>query len=486
MYYLDRLIVAIFFCYHEVSHSPADAQPLHRQGSAGCGASCTPLASNPTETRPKPDRNPTTQNPQPGIVGYPYPGSRDKEQPSIPLLEIIEHPEDFYDTEKFRFPVAFAEIETLHPGDLYNLAEYLLSKSTVSCRDPFVFWNKQDIRERLASRRRLKALELSTGEEIVSCDAIQPQLTPLDHWVSLPTVKPLHLTVEELSSASREYQTNTVCSSNPEEPGALSLAAVSTPSGAPMSSTELMPSVKPNPATVGSDIMPVSDSMDTTPEDTPSVPTDFVAPVLSDVAPAGQQFSPSSEVAPVTLQNAPPPDASVDPHFPNSPNSTSSGTLPDAVIPNPSNPAPTVIPNSSSSPVAVPVAVSSSESLPTQPTRQSRRGGRKKAVGSGGVNAGSSNPVNVTAVATELRRSSRAKVEKRGNPVPDPGQRPAKRAKRHSKGWWVNVVSQPNGKVALVHSDGTIGGYVTKDSEGTEIVVDKNGQFVELLHEHAK
>ncbi|KAJ3774059.1 hypothetical protein FB446DRAFT_702576, partial [Lentinula raphanica] len=134
---------------------------------------------------------------------------QDKEQPSIPLLKIIEHPEDFYDTEKYKFPVAFAEIETLHPGDLYNLAEYLLSKSRVSCRDPFVFWNKQDICERLASRCRLKALELSTGEEIVSCDTIQPQLTPSDHLVGLPTFKPLHLTVEELPSANREYQTNT-------------------------------------------------------------------------------------------------------------------------------------------------------------------------------------------------------------------------------------------------------------------------------------
>ncbi|KAJ3816218.1 hypothetical protein F5880DRAFT_1619614, partial [Lentinula raphanica] len=179
------------------------------------------------------------------------------------------------------------------------------------------------------------------------------------------------------------------------------------------------------------------------------------------VAPAGQQFSPSSDVTPITLQNTPPPDAPVDPHSPNSPNSPSSGasTLPDTGIP---NPAPTVIPDSSSSPVAVPVAVNSSSE--SQPTRQSRRGGRKKTVGSGGVNAGSSNPVNVTAVATDLRRSSRAKGGKRGNPVPDPGQRPAKRAKR-----------QPKGYV-----------YIAEDSEGNEIVVDENGQFVEMLHQHAK
>ncbi|KAJ3766495.1 hypothetical protein FB446DRAFT_825070 [Lentinula raphanica] len=385
---------------------------------------------------------------------------QDKEQPSIPLLEIIEHPEDFYDTEKYKFPVAFAEIETLHPGDLYNLAEYLLSKSSAACRDPFVFWNKQDIRERLASRRRLKALELSTGEEIVSCDAIQPQLTPLDHLVSLPTFKPLPLTVEELPAASREYQTNTVCSSNPEEPGAQLSAAETMPSREPTTSTEPMPSIEPTPPTA-SDIMPVSDAMDTTPEDTPLVSTDFVAPNSSDVAPAGQQFSPSSDVTPITLQNTPPPDAPVDPHSPNSPNSPSSGasTLPDTGIP---NPAPMVIPDSSSSPVAVPVAVNSSSE--SQPTRQSRRGGRKKTVGSGGVNAGSSNPVNVTAVATDLRRSSRAKGGKRGNPVPDPGQRPAKRAKR-----------QPKGYV-----------YIAEDSEGNEIVVDENGQFVEMLHQHAK
>ncbi|KAJ3963628.1 hypothetical protein EV361DRAFT_160354 [Lentinula raphanica] len=234
---------------------------------------------------------------------------------------------------------------------------------------------------------------------------------------------------------------------------------------------ESMSSTEPTSSPTALDIMPETDSMDTTVEDTPSASTDFVAPVLSDVASAGQQSSPSSDVAPATQQNAPPPDPSVDPQSPNLSNSPSSGvsTLPDAAIPNSSNPVPSVIPNSSSSPVAVPVAVNSSSE--SQPTRQSRRGGRKKTAASGGANAGSSNPVTVTAVATDLRRSSRAKVGKRENPVPDPCQRPAKKSKR---ALWVNIVPQPNGKLALVHPDGTISGYVIEDSNGKEIVVDEN------------
>ncbi|KAJ3768615.1 hypothetical protein FB446DRAFT_792128 [Lentinula raphanica] len=268
------------------------------------------------------------------------------------------------------------------------------------------------------------------------------------------------------------------------------------PSGEPTSSTEPTSFMEPMSSTeltsspTALDIMPETDSMDTTVEDTPSASTDFVAPVLSDVASAGQQSSPSSDVAPATQQNAPPPDPSVDPQSPNLSNSPSSGvstlssgvsTLPDAAIPNSSNPVPSVIPNSSSSPVAVPVAVNSSSE--SQPTRQSCRGGRKKTAASGGANAGSSNPVTVTAVATDLRRSSCAKVGKRKNPVPDLCQRPAKKSKR---ALWVNIVPQPNGKLALVHPDGTISGYVIEDSNGKEIVVDENGQFVEMLHQHAK
>ncbi|KAJ3751661.1 hypothetical protein EV360DRAFT_89503 [Lentinula raphanica] len=397
---------------------------------------------------------------------------------------------------------------------------------------------KEDIRKCLASRRRLQALELSTGDDIVSYDTIHAQLTPSDHLVSLLTFNPLQSTVNELPAANNNHQTETVRSPNTEACGVPSSSAVltpppvltpspvltqspvptrssvSTPSSVPVPATAptlssvMIPATAPTlssvpisntaptlspaplstkptrsgepmPSTV-SDIMPVLDPMDTTPQDIPLVSTNSVAPVLSDNAvPAGQICSPSSIVAPAsTLQHAPP-DADVDPNSPNSLNSTSTQnlqssvviTLPDAAIPDSPNIAP---------PVAVSAAVNMS--LEPQPTRQGRRGARKKA--SKGSTPGSSHPVDATAVLTEVRRSSRGKAGKRANPVPDLGQRPAKKPKHH-KGY-ANIVPQPNGRLALVHVDGTISGYVIKDSDGKEIEVDENGQYVGPLFGNAK
>ncbi|KAJ3755920.1 hypothetical protein EV360DRAFT_85457 [Lentinula raphanica] len=448
---------------------------------------------------------------------------RDQERSSIPLLEIIQHPDDFYDTEKYQFPVAFAEIETLHPADLYTLADYLLSRSGVSCPHPFVFRSKQDICKCLASRRRLQALELSTGEDIAPYDAIHAQLTPSDHSISLPTSNPVHSTVNKLPAANNDHQTPTLspvqipatapmlspvqipATAPPLSPVPIpGTALTSSPATAPPlspvpipgtaltsspapPSTERIPFTKPMPSTeptcsgelipsTVSDITPVSVPMDTTPQDIPSVSTNFMAPVLSDNAvPAGQISPPSSSAAPVsTLQHAPL-DAAEDPNSPNSMNSTPTQnppssvviTLPDAAIPDSSNIAP---------PVAASVA---------QPTRQSRRGARKKNVASKGSTPGSSHPVNATAVQAEVHRSSRGKAGKRANPVPDPCQRPAKKPKQHHKGY-VNLVPQPDGRDALVHADGTISGYVIKDPDGKEIVVDEDGQFVRPLFGNAE
>ncbi|KAJ3752652.1 hypothetical protein EV360DRAFT_88539 [Lentinula raphanica] len=375
---------------------------------------------------------------------------QDQEQPSIPLLEILKHPDDYYNTEKYKFPVTFAEIETLPIGDLYTLADFLLSKSGVSCPDPFVFWEKEDIISRRASRRRLQALELSTGEEILPCTQIYAHLPPTgpDHSFSSTTLDPLLSTVEELPSANNQYQSKVVASPDAQDPG-----------------EEPSSSAIPTPSTV----------LDTRqPSDLPSVSID------STVAPDyGRSLSPSSGVHPVS----PPPDEAMDVDSPNSnpltPDLPSLGVVAsqDAAILKSLNTSAPVSISSVNAPVTVSATANSSPEVP--PTRRSRRGVRSKIATSGGATVIPAHSANDT-VQTEVRRSSRAKSGKRANTVPDSRQRPAKKPKLHHKGY-ANLIPQPNGKLGLVYSDGSLRGYVIKDSDGKEIVVDENGQFIEVL-----
>ncbi|KAJ3831208.1 hypothetical protein F5878DRAFT_677034, partial [Lentinula raphanica] len=324
---------------------------------------------------------------------------QDQERASIPLLEIIAHPDDFYDTKKYKFPVAFAEIETLHITDLYTLADFLLSKSGVSCPDPFVFRKKHDINKRIAYRRRLQAIELSTGEEIVSYDAIHAHLPPSDHSVSSVASDSLLSTLEDAPSANNKHQKDTVYSRNPEELG------------------EELSSSAPTPSAV-SDSMLSSVPMASTPQNIPSISTDVLVAALSDTAApeAGQTLSPSpsSVVPPVTIPQDASPDVAMEhsPNLPNSippPSSSDVVTLQDALVSNSSNPTPPVTASLHDAPVTVSAAVNrSSES---QPPRQSRRSSRKKMPTSGGALAkpGSSQPVDDDTV---VRRSSRAKSGK--------------------------------------------------------------------------
>ncbi|KAE9393538.1 hypothetical protein BT96DRAFT_943869 [Gymnopus androsaceus JB14] len=66
-------------------------------------------------------------------------------QPSIPLVEIEAHPEDFYDTSTFQFPVTLKPVEMMLLIERYSLCTYLSTISVVETVQPFVFWPEQDI-----------------------------------------------------------------------------------------------------------------------------------------------------------------------------------------------------------------------------------------------------------------------------------------------------------------------------------------------------
>ncbi|KAE9384174.1 hypothetical protein BT96DRAFT_950750, partial [Gymnopus androsaceus JB14] len=88
-------------------------------------------------------------------------------RPSIPLVEIEVHPEDFYDTSKFLFPVALKPVEMMLLIERYSLCTYLSTISAVETVHPFVFWPKKNIVDRVARREAEAEAERGTGDEIV-------------------------------------------------------------------------------------------------------------------------------------------------------------------------------------------------------------------------------------------------------------------------------------------------------------------------------
>ncbi|KAJ3771270.1 hypothetical protein FB446DRAFT_804558 [Lentinula raphanica] len=99
---------------------------------------------------------------------------KDQVRASIPLLEMQSHPDDFYDTRKYTFPVPLSVIESTQVPDLWALATYLLQICARSCSTPFTFRSKEDIEMRTASRSREEELVQTTGQEIVMTDIEAP------------------------------------------------------------------------------------------------------------------------------------------------------------------------------------------------------------------------------------------------------------------------------------------------------------------------
>ncbi|KAJ3753013.1 hypothetical protein EV360DRAFT_74865, partial [Lentinula raphanica] len=436
---------------------------------------------------------------------------QDQERPSIPLLEIFTHPEDYYDTKQYTFPVALAEIETLHPRDLWTLAEFLFSISGVSCLNPFVFRKKSDIEQRISSRRRYEELVQSTGEEIVPCtnNALGLPITACS-----PLLLPMPIATNDATtneSLAVPKSLPTIADSLDNSPAPLSLnptpiasSPVASVAPTPIASSPVA-SVAPTPiasspvASAPPVITPSVDPMTATPLVSASSPVAPVAPVITttvDPTTATPLVSAFSTVEPVIATS----EASVDEpsaasHALSATPSVSDSTAPGSLTPAMASEllnSQTIVVNampvipltttplvSASSAITLPVASAIvPETSEPQPTRQSRRGAQNKKASD--ATAGSLNTAQTG--TDEPRRSSRKRSAKHANPITDSVQQPtAKRPRQKKAIKWAHVVPQPNGQLAMVNSDGTIRGYIKEDSDGKEIVVDSNGKILERL-----
>ncbi|KAJ3966386.1 hypothetical protein EV361DRAFT_1036946 [Lentinula raphanica] len=393
---------------------------------------------------------------------------QDQERPSIPLLEIFTHPDDYYDTKQYTFPVALAEIETLHPRDLWTLAEFLVSISGASCPNPFVFRKKSDIRQRISSRRRYEELVQSTGEEIVPCTNNTPGLPITGSPLLLPTPIATNDATTNESSVGPE-SSPTITDSVDDSPAPLSLNPT------PVVSSTAMTAKTPVSASLP--IAPVSRPLVSASSPVAPAATAITTPVDPMTAtPLVSASSPVAPVAPIITTSIDPMTATplVSASSPVTPVIATPGVAvatPLAMVSDSTAPGPTPLVSASSA-IAPPVASAiMSETSEPQPTRQSRRGAQNKKAS--GAAAGSLNSAQTG--TDEPRRSSRKRSAKHVNPLTDSIQQPtAKRPRQKKAIKWAHAIPQPNGQLAMVNSDGTIRGYIQEDSDGKEIVVDSN------------
>ena len=73
-------------------------------------------------------------------IGYSWPAER--QVAAIPWADIFNHPDDYYDAERFKSPTKLRAPERLSVPDLWNLASFLQAEP------PFVFREKREIVER--------------------------------------------------------------------------------------------------------------------------------------------------------------------------------------------------------------------------------------------------------------------------------------------------------------------------------------------------
>ncbi|KAJ3967304.1 hypothetical protein EV361DRAFT_871728, partial [Lentinula raphanica] len=314
---------------------------------------------------------------------------QDQERPSIPLLEIFTHPEDYYDTKQYTFPVALAEIETLHPRDLWTLAEFLISISGASCLNPFVFRKKSDIMQRISSRRRYEELMQSTGEEIVPCTNNAPGLPITDSPPLLPMLMATNDATTIQSSAEPESSPTAESLDNLPEPLSMNPTPIVSLSATTSATT---------PVSATSPIAPVS-----RPLVSASLPVAPVVPVItmSGDSMSGTPLIPASSrvaLATVVTPGAPVDESVAAPKLsaaseslaisaaPSVLGSTAPGPVTPAMAPEvlnsdsivanamPVNPLTTTPLVSAPSAITLPLASAIVSETSPQPTRQSRRG----------------------------------------------------------------------------------------------------------------
>ncbi|KAE9386300.1 hypothetical protein BT96DRAFT_949212 [Gymnopus androsaceus JB14] len=229
---------------------------------------------------------------------------QDRVRPSIPLVEIEAHPEDFYDTWTFQFPVTLKPVEMMLLIERYSLCTYLSTISAVETVQPFVFWPKQDIVDQVAKREAEAEAARGTGDKIV---AHPPSISPPPPKPSAPPAAtslaailptnastlppPTHGTPIGPARAS----TAPVASiSSPSNASAPPLSTPVTPIGATGASTVPAASISPSKASTPPPSTPAINSERTSiaPPPTPPASTEegVEAPQQSSGTPASEEW----------------------------------------------------------------------------------------------------------------------------------------------------------------------------------------------------
>ncbi|KAJ3763253.1 hypothetical protein EV360DRAFT_78503 [Lentinula raphanica] len=403
---------------------------------------------------------------------------KDQDYPSIPLIDIHTNPDDYYDTVTYNFPVSLTEIETLQIPDLFQLAAHLLRICAPSCAEPFTFRNKAEIQKRRNLRLQQEAIDSMAGQEIIESGVPAPLSSQLGCGASpesLPRV-PENRTPE---SNIPFVPSSAVARAPPLEDHAPSSNIPSMSSSAvsiapPLipdvshSRTPALPSASSQPSPLDSDIPFITAK-------TSSIPLQAVKDV---VPPVSNVSSFSSQTGP----NGSPPTSNV----PSLPPSVDRAVVPISTVSTssitPSNNS-TLPPHNTASSSSITGSVSS-PAIPVRTARKTRGSARKNhkkhSGGDVGPVAGPSTSSNEEVnPVSEVRRSSRARITKRPNA--DSSSQPAAKKPKRSKGNWCDVVTQSDGRVAMIDSNGVFEGYVTQNAEGNAVLVGKNGRFIRAL-----
>ncbi|KAJ3772208.1 hypothetical protein FB446DRAFT_788935 [Lentinula raphanica] len=395
---------------------------------------------------------------------------KDQDHPSIPLINIHTNPDDYYDTVTYNFPVSLTEIETLQIPDLFQLAAHLLRICAPSCAEPFTFRKKAEIQKRRDLRLQQEAIDSMAGQEIIESGVPAPLSSQLACGASpesLPGVPEnrtpdsnIPFVPSSAVSIAPPLENHAPGSNIPSMPSsAVSIAPPLIPNVS-HSHTPALPSASSQPSPLDSDIPFLTAK-------TSSIPLQAVKNV---VPPVSNVSSFSSQ----TGLNGSPPTSNV-----SLPPSVDRAVVPISTVSTssitPSNNS-TLPPNNTppSSSISQITGSVSSLAIPVRTARKTRGSGRKNHKKHSGGDVGpvtgpstsSNDEVNPV---SEVRRSSRARITKRPNA--DSSSQPAAKKPKRSKGNWCDVVTQSDGRVAMIDSNGVFEGYVTQNAEGNAVLI---------------
>ena len=114
--------------------------------------------------------------------------------PLIPWADISAFPHNFYDTDRFKFPVALRSPDLYEAVDIYSVTKYLMVLA--STKTPFRFRSKEDITGLTAKQTNAVIEDLTAGEDCDADEAIsniprddQPPSIPTSHSGNKPVTQ---------------------------------------------------------------------------------------------------------------------------------------------------------------------------------------------------------------------------------------------------------------------------------------------------------